>query len=267
VGFDAKIKMEFILMDKKYKKIIYSCIVSFLLVLIFILPVGAKNNIALECNIDSSCGEQWGDKSAGSLVDRDENYDTKWHASDGEKHPGEPHWIILDFGSEKTFDLIRLVKASHGTDDFGKTEFNASGFVFEISSDKKSWAVILDVEDDGDMDIYEGSFIPATARYLKLIVTQPERDDKSNENQAVRLYDLKVFEYESEEEYIDETENYNDPDEVVEIESPEVPLANIPAPKTSDSLMLSVFYLVLLFLSGLIIYRIGYRGHKRHFGG
>jgi len=175
------------------------------------------------------------------LVDGDPDYNTKWEASDGVNHPGEPHWIILDFESEKTFDSIRLVKASQGSEDFGRNNLDANGFRFEVSSDKKSWVKIAEVTDDGDNDIYTGSFIPVTARYLKLVITQPEQDDKSNENQAVRLYDLKVFEYIAPAEHEEITE------ELFDVADEYVPFTNINVPNTSD------FGFYILFLSSAAI--------------
>ena len=235
----------------KHKKITVTCLLSMLLIIIFALPAEGKNNIALECKIDSFCGESNEKNSASMLVDNDLNYDTKWEASDGAKHSGEPHWIILDFETEKMIDSIRLVKASQGAKDFGKTEFDASGFRFEISSDKKSWAVIDEVTNDGDRDIYEGYFIHAYGRYLKLIITHPEHDEDSNENQAVRLYDLKVFE--AEKEYTEDSE------ENFGIEDESVPLSTITAsPQTSDlnSMLTLALWIIILAISTITISRI-----------
>ncbi|MCL1858946.1 MAG: discoidin domain-containing protein [Oscillospiraceae bacterium] len=237
-------------MKTKHKKIAVSCLMTILLSLIFafLFPAEAKNNIAFECKIDSFCGESGEEKSAPMLVDDDPNYETKWETSDGASHPGEPHWIILDFGSEKIIDSIRLIKASQGAEDFGKTELDASGLRFEVSSDKKNWVIIDEVTNDGGNDIYEGFFIPVIARYLKLVITRPEQDENSHENQAVRLYDLKVFEYippiEEENEEPEETSDDIEPDLAID--------DDLNAPKTYDSLM------IFLIFSGsaLIISRI-----------
>ena len=199
-------------MNKKIAAAI--CILT--MILTFAFPVSAKNNIALGCKIDSFCCESEGGK-AEMLVDDDPGYATKWHASDGANHAGEPHWIILDFETEKTFYSVRLTKASQGSQDFGRTDLNASGFRFEISSDKKNWTVILEITDDGDYDICDRSFTPAAARYLKLIIINPEQDENSNENQAVRLYDLKVFEYipAVTEDYEDGENSENEDDNII----------------------------------------------------
>ena len=230
-------------MNAKQKKIAAFCLITIMLVMIFSIITEAKNNIALDCKIDSVCGESGENKSARMLVDDDPNYETKWEASDGANHKGEPHFIILDFGSDKNIDSLRLVKASQGSEDFGRTDLNASGFRFEISSDKITWVIIDEVTDDGDNDIYEASFIHAYGRYLKLVITQPEQEITGNENQAVRFYDLKVFEAEeiSEEIPDDDGEDY---EEIIEPE--EVPLANITAPQTSDSLNLILLIMVIL---------------------
>ena len=243
------------LMKTKQKKITAVCILTMLFIIIFTFPAAAKNNIALECKIDSFCGESSQEKSASMLVDNDPNYDTKWEASDGTKHPGEPHWIILDFGADKMIDSIRLVKASQGAKDFGRTEFDASGFRFEISSDKKNWAIIDEVTNDGDRDIHEAYFIHAYGRYLKLTVTNPEHDEDSNDNQAVRLYDLKVFEkvFEVEKEYAEDSE------ETFDTEVPSDSMSTITAaPQTSDlnSMLTLVLWIIELAISTITISRI-----------
>ena len=242
-------------MNAKYKKITAFCFLTILLALIFAVSAEAKNNIALECKIDSVCGESGENKSASMLVDDDPNYNTKWEVSDITAHPGEPHWVILDFGTERTFDSIRLIKASQGSEDFGRTEFDADEFRFEISSDKKSWVKICGATDDGGRDIYEGNFTPATARYLKLIITQPENDEKSsteNENQAVRFYDLKVF------EYIPIIEEDNEAEETSVTESAPAHDDTLTSPKTFDSaflasllaaLVIIIFAITRIFLS------------------
>ena len=186
-------------MNTKHRKFICGIFFTFLtmlFVLIFMLPAAAKNNIALECEIDSYCGEIDG-AYAYMLIDSDIDCETKWETSDGKNHTGDPHWIILDLKEERTFDRIRLTKASQGMADYGRTEFDASGFIFEISSDKTNWYIISEVSGNGDEDIYERSFPPTTARYLKLTITNPEYTEikENRENQTVRLYDLKIFEY------------------------------------------------------------------------
>lgn len=229
----------------KHKKIFAAVLLTILFILLFSVPSAAKNNIALECKIDSVC-----DGTGEMLVDKDENYHTKWHAADGANHSEEPHWIILDFETEKTFDLIRLVKASQGAEDFGRIELNAGGFRFEISSDKENWVEILEVADNGEKDICDSYFSPVTARYLKLIVTNPEQDENSNENQAVRLYDLKVFEYIP---LIEEYENENG-EEISDIEASAVPSSSIAVtPNTADSLLYPLFFLLFLLSAALFV--------------
>ncbi|MCL2096591.1 MAG: discoidin domain-containing protein [Oscillospiraceae bacterium] len=174
------------------KKIIFSFAFAFILIiLVFQINAFAKTNIALGCNIDSVCCP-YGENSPYNLVDRDINLESKWLCPPNAS--GEPHWITLDFETEKTFDSVRLIKASQGAEDFGRTELNAGGFYFEVSSDKQNWVKITEETDDYS-DIFDRSFPPVSARYLKLTVIQPERDENSGETGSVRLYDLKVFEY------------------------------------------------------------------------
>jgi len=234
-------------MNTKNKKIIFFSVCILLLALFFTFPVSAaKNNIALECKIDYVCGESGENTSAQMLVDFDRRYDTKWEADDGENHPGEPHLIILDFEADKTFDSIKLIKASLGADDFGRTELNASGFGFEASVDKISWTEIVDVTGNGGEDIYEISFAPVTARYLKLIITHPEQDEESGENKTVRLYDLKVFET----EYVAEGDY---PDDIFDPVNPSAAdSAKIP-PETSDPPVLFAARIILLIISAVVL--------------
>jgi len=236
------------------KKNAIFCIFIFTLALILALTVSAKTNIALECRIDSFCGESGENTSAQMLVDRDANYDTKWEAGDGANHPGESHWIILDFESDKTFDSVRLIKASHGAGDFGRIEWDASGFKFEVSSDKQSWFMIHNITGNGDEDIYDSSFEPVTARYLKLTVTHPEQDEKSGENQTVRLYDLKVFET----EYSADEDEY--PGDIFDIDSDSGTAAAKAAPETSDSLIL---YGIFIAAAGAVIFTKEYKKYRR----
>jgi len=238
-------------MNTKHKKIIIYIVLTLLLALIFaIIASAARNNIALECKIDSFCGETEG-ASAGMLVDGDREYNTKWQASDGANHKGEPHWIILDFEAEKTFELIRLIKASQGAADFGRTEFDAGGFRFEISSDKKSWVKIIEVTGNGGEDIYESSFEPVTARYLKLSITHPEQDEKSDENQPVRLYDLKVF----------ETKYTGDEDIPEDIFEPEPAVTSTKiSPPTYDS---PIIYCVFILAAGVLGFAKKHKKYRR----
>jgi len=229
-------------MNTKQKKITAVCLFTIFIILttfIFALPTEAKmgkTNIALECEIDSFCCEAGENKAASMLVDCDPDYETKWETSDGASHPDESHWIILDFGERKSFDAIKLVKASQGSEDFGRTDLDAVGFRFEVGSDKITWVKIGEITDDGDNDVYEGNFTPVTARYLKLTVNRSEQ----NENQAVRFYDLKVFEcmppvldYDYEHETVDIFGNASEQRQTDKIN-----------PETSDTALPVIIYII-----------------------
>ena len=152
------------------------------------------DNIALNATVES-CGYVNNEEMDSFLVDNDPDYSTKWCCIDGANHSDSVyHWIILDFGTEKTFDSVRLVKASEGDRDFGQTQYDASAFQFEAVDD--NWTKILKiktVENNEKTSIFEGTFEPVTARYLLLTVLSPEADPDKH-TAAVRLYDLKVFE-------------------------------------------------------------------------
>ena len=241
---------EVIFINHNCKKIIAG-IITALLSLIFIFSVSAKTNIALECEIDSFCCESE-NNTAAMLVDSDENFDTKWHA-DNKNHPAEPyyHWIVLDFGSEKVFDSVRLTMASQGAADFGRVDLNAGGFKFEISSDKEKWVEIFEAADNED-DIFDRSFPPVKARYLKLTITKPEQNEDNSEKEAARLYDLKVFEYippfDGENDENEESES----DKSAEIEDNSIPKAGLDVPQNSDSI---IYFIIpaALSLAGAVI--------------
>jgi len=228
---------------RKHRKIVYACIFSLFFAAVPITGAAAKTNIALGCKIDSFCCAA-GENQAARLTDHDPGYETKWETGDGSSHPGTPHWIILDFGAETGFDRLRLIKASQGARDFGRTEFNADGFAFSVSSDKENWTLLLDIAGDGENDIFEASFPPVAARYLKLAITHPEQEAQSGETGPARLYDLKVFEY-------SEPLQTTEPEETVEIEPEPVPLSDFPVPDTSDPSLV----LLLLLSAALILTR------------
>ena len=151
------------------------------------------DNIALNATVES-CGYVNNEEMDSFLVDNDPDYSTKWCCIDGANHSDGYHWIILDFGTEKTFDSVRLVKASEGDRDFGQTQYDASAFRFEAVDGSRTQVLeIKSVSNNEKTSIFEGSFEPVTARYLRLTVLSPEADP-DNHTAAVRLYDLKVFE-------------------------------------------------------------------------
>ena len=183
------------------KKIVLAAITTILLILFAawaVLPVMAKTNIALNCKIDSVCpgGDTITAESPDFLIDDDPGHSTKWHAVNGDKHTGKPHWIILDFETEKWFSGIRLVKASEGEKDYGLTKMDTCAFHFDVSDDKSSWTTVLTVTNDGDNSIYDGDFPGGAvkARFLRLVIDHPEQSETSDENSAVNLYDLRVWE-------------------------------------------------------------------------
>lgn len=179
----------------KFTRLILTGIIAVLLASVSLIPAVAApgDNIALNSAVES-CQFINDEERDAFLVDDDVNYATKWCATDGAEHEadGSYHWIIVDFGAEKTFGKIRLVKASEGERDFGSTSMDASAFYFEVSSDKINWTKILDINGNESVPIYEGNFEPVAARYLKLTLTAAEANPGAVA--TVRLYDLKVFE-------------------------------------------------------------------------
>lgn len=180
----------------KIAKILLTGLIIGLLASFVLISASAApgDNIALNCEVES-CAYINENEMDSFLVDSDSGYVTKWCSGDsGEHNPdnGDYHWIILDFGENKYFDKVRLVKASEGERDFGQSQYDASAFYFEVSTDKNKWTRVLDVTRNEEIPIYEGSFKAVNARYLKLVVTAAESNPDSLA--SVRLYDLKVFE-------------------------------------------------------------------------
>ena len=260
----------------KLIKTLSALVLTSLLLAMMILPSMAAvgDNIALNCTIDSTCDMVGDDEAAYMLVDDDPSYATKWcsidhvdpHIGQGapdidgdESHQNNPddpyHWIVLDFGSEKSFDSVRLVKASEGERDFGGVAMDAAAFYFEVSNDKATWTKVLDVTGNGEVPIYEGKFAEvATARYLKLTVVAPEADE-ANPYLAARLYDLKVFEAEA--PVVEEVAAPVEAPAAEEAAAPaaETPAAPVTAPQTADFVTISAIGTLLSAGMALVLKR------------
>lgn len=192
---------------RKNKLLVISVLIALCAALV-ILPVSAATNLCLGASIlgadTAESGIYYNDAehdfcqtvNAGAeapsfLIDDDAGYATKWCATDSGDHADEPHWIVIDFGSEKTFDSLQLVKASEGERDFGSTNLDASAYTFWASNDKTNWTKFCEETENHD-PIYKKTFDAVTARYVKLTI---ERAEESLENVAtVRLYDLAIYE-------------------------------------------------------------------------
>ena len=145
-----------------------------------------------KAQIDSCCHHNRNERPENLLND---NMKQKWCATRRQVDRVEmPHWVIIDFGESKTFNHLRLVKASEsGQDnnwDRGKRHLDMSAWRFEVSDDKENW-IEFNRETNDQTSIYTKTFEPVTGRYVRLWVDAPEADP-NKKNGRVRIYDLRI---------------------------------------------------------------------------
>ncbi|MCL2772574.1 MAG: discoidin domain-containing protein [Oscillospiraceae bacterium] len=146
-------------------------------------------NFCKNAKCDYCCGDNERSLIDGSLK-------TKWYVQskyNHDKRMSDPHWIIIDFGEAKTFNHLRLIKASEGNGnqgDKGNKRMDASAWRFEISDNKINWKE-FNRETNDQSSIYIKTFEPQTGRYVRLWVDAAESDPR-NKNAHVRLYDLRI---------------------------------------------------------------------------
>ncbi|MCL2099735.1 MAG: discoidin domain-containing protein [Oscillospiraceae bacterium] len=143
-----------------------------------------------KASIDSFCHYNRNERPEFVLND---NMKQKWCASDSHvEHIPMPHWIIIDLGENKTFNRLRIVKASEGEDkrDYGQKGYDMSAWRLEASEDKENW-VGFNSETNDQSAVYIKSFEPVSGRYVRLLVDAAEHDP-NNKNGHVRLYDLRL---------------------------------------------------------------------------
>lgn len=97
-----------------------------------------------------------------------------------------PHWLVLDFGSPKTFQIIRLHFWTPPDSP------SAMGYIvrsYSLQYEKNGeWVDIVSVEDNKEKDP-EHNFKPVTAQKVRFYVTKPCDADN-----IVRLYEIEVLE-------------------------------------------------------------------------
>ena len=142
--------------------------------------------------IDACCHHNRNERPEHILSD---NMKQKWCATRRQIDRVEmPHWVIIDFGESKTFNHLRMVKASEsGQDnkwDRGKKKLDMSAWRFEVSDDKENWTE-FNKETNDQSSIYIKTFEPVTGRYVRLWIDAPEADP-NNKRGHVRIYDLRI---------------------------------------------------------------------------
>jgi hypothetical protein len=104
-----------------------------------------------------------------------------------------PHWVIIDFGDSKTFNHLRMIKASEGehVSDRGRKHYDMSAWRMEASDDKENWTE-FNKETHDQSSIYIKTFEqPVSGRYVRLLIDAAEADPK-NKHGHVRIYDLRI---------------------------------------------------------------------------
>ena len=157
----------------------------------FNLKMLSKNgdkDVTKDANV-ISCSHHTGNEYARNILSPSPN--RKWHSNSNRvTREAMPHWAIIDFGAERTFNRLRMVKASLGAGDKGKRKFDMSAWRFEVSSDKENWTeFIREINDTSD--VYVKSFPEQTGRYVRLWVDAGE-NNPNNKHAHVRIYDLRI---------------------------------------------------------------------------
>ena len=151
-------------------------------------------NFCEEAVIDSCCSyhtNRGEEERPEYIIDDDPDLKTKWCAADGKKHIAyipHPHWIIIDLGEPKSFNYVKILKASEGRHDSGHTERDMSAWRIEVSNDKENWKE-FNRETNDKSSVYEKMFDIQTGRYVRLLIDAAEKDPK-NVNGHARIYNL-----------------------------------------------------------------------------
>ena len=115
-------------------------------------------------------------------------------------HVPDDHWVIIDFGSEKSFDkfFVYLASPAEGA------QYDAYTFSFEVSNDKNTWVEIDSVKENVSTSAdpkgtYEKTLsAPVKARYFKMVIPVAQQPDGIPPAQepigTTRIYGINVFE-------------------------------------------------------------------------
>lgn len=144
-----------------------------------------EKDVTKAAAIDACSHQKNGEEARNILND---NPAHKWCATDNHvTRQILPHWVIIDFGAGKTFNQLRMVKASGGGEP---KKLDMSAWRFEVSDDKENWTE-FNREINDQTDIYIKTFPEQTGRYVRLLVDAAEADP-NNKQGAVRIYDLRI---------------------------------------------------------------------------
>lgn len=173
---------------------------TMIMVLGLVLIVGVEtcaevgDNLCLNAQIiDSSGSVEAEDELVKFLVDDD--ISTKWCS--GGRQPEEPHlidegvenWVVFDFGEQKFFNRYQIFHASLCERDYGNTKYDTRSWIVEVSDDLENWTEISRVSDN-TLNCNDISFDLTYARYLRLLISEPEQSESS----VTRIAEFKVIE-------------------------------------------------------------------------
>lgn len=111
---------------------------------------------------------------ASKAVDGSWNaWDSVWISADA----AAPHWLMVDLGESRTFQEFRLYTC--GGEGLGEPWYRPLAFQVQVSGDAADWQTVWDARfDDGEAArtnlIAHTLSAPATARYVRLTITDPK---------------------------------------------------------------------------------------------
>jgi len=152
---------------------------------------GNITNLCDGASIESCCHGDWGAPVTNLIRTDDPDYHNKWYTEWAhEEKVQNSHWVIIDLGENRTFNHIKIAKASAGKHDFGDKYKDMSAWCAEVSSDMSNWTA-FNVEKNDRSAIYEKTFDTQTGRYIRLWVDAAE-SDPDNKHGHVRLYGVSL---------------------------------------------------------------------------
>lgn len=142
------------------------------------------------------CGEaSKTDSSASMLWDNLLDQNHKWCCFHAGYYTEQSHWIAMDFGKTCPITKIEII---HDGESIGERHLRTEDFAFygSNSSIKRDWQLIQDVKDNTE---FKNTFTfsnPASYRYIKLEITDPQLSSGANMKQddwAVRIRELYIY--------------------------------------------------------------------------
>ena len=135
-----------------------------------------SENLAFQCNTVAS-GDMDGNVS---ICVSDGKNDTYWKYISLKNT-----WIILDLGSEKTFDTILIKHAGFGGEE---SILNTSDFKVQVFSNDE-WVTVSDIKGNR-LSVTTQKFDAVNSRYIRLVIQKPTGNEI---DKFTRIYGIEVF--------------------------------------------------------------------------